>query len=394
MYAHKPTTFRDALPWTAFVALLFMVNYFARSALSPLLIGLEADLEVGHAQATGLLLNQAVGFSASQFLCGFLLSRITPARMVAFSVAASGACLLSMSLVEGLGGARLVFTLFGFAAGLYFPAGMATLASLVQPKDWGKAVAVHELAPNTSFIILPLLAEAALRFTDWRGVFTIVGVTLVMLGLAFAVWGRGGRTLAAPPSYAGCRHALTDPRTWVFTLLFSICIAGEFSTFSVLPLHLVTELGFTQERANQLVSLSRVLCPFAAIAGGWAADRMGAGFIIRGYLLLHGAALCMMALDHIVPAFMGMAAQAFVTAFAFPALFKAFARSFAPERQPLLLSLTMPVSCFIGTGVAPAFLGLCGQLTSFGTGFVVLGLISAVSVVALLVLPPATLRSA
>lgn len=383
--------FRKALPWTAFVALLFMLNYTARSALSPLLVGLERDLAIGHAQATGLLLVQAAGFSASQFICGFLLARISPGRMVAVSITLSGLCLLCMSLVESLGAARLVFGLFGFMAGLYFPAGMATLSSLVNPRDWGKAVAVHELAPNTSFILLPLFAEAALRFMDWRGVFTILGGGLTLLGFAFALFGRGGRKLAAPPSYAGCREALLAPATWVFILLFSVCVAGEFATFSVLPVHLVTELHFTQTTANQLVSLSRLLCPLAAIAGGWFADRTGAGGIIKGYLILHGAALALMALHDPVWVFIGMSLQAFVTAFSFPALFKAFAQSFPAARQPLLLSLTMPVACLIGTGAAPAFLGLCGQHASFGTGFITLGVLSVLSLCALRALPDAAL---
>lgn len=391
MSTSTETSFRKALPWTAFVALLFMLNYTARSALSPLLVDLERDLAVGHAQATGLLLVQAASFSASQFVCGFLLARISPGRMVALSLTLSGLCLLGMSLVETLGTARLVFGLFGFMAGLYFPAGMATLSSLVSPRDWGKAVAVHELAPNTSFILLPLFAEAALRHMDWRGVFSVLGSCLALLGLAFALFGRGGRTLAAPPSYAGCREALRTPATWVFIVLFSVCVAGEFATFSVLPVHLVTELHFTETTANQLVSLSRLLCPFAAVAGGWFADRAGAGGIIKGYLLLHGAALSLMALSEPVWVFIGMSAQAFVTAFSFPALFKAFAQSFPAARQPLLLSLTMPVACLIGTGAAPAFLGLCGQHASFGAGFMALGGISVLTLLTLRALPHAAL---
>lgn len=387
MPQYKDHSFRQALPWTAFVALMFTLNYMARTALSPLLVPLENGLGVGHAQATSLLLIQAVGFSLTQFLCGFTLSRILPYRMVAFSVFTSGLCLMSMAFVTTLTQASIVFLLFGAAAGLYFPAGMATLASLVKPENWGKAVAIHELAPNTSFIILPLLAELALRHTDWRGAFTMLGGALALGGAAFAIWGRGGRSYAAPPSFHGCKELLSDRLTWVFMLLLTIGIAGEFATFSVLPAHLVSEMGFTQERANHVVSLSRILCPLTAILGGWVADRAGPLNTVRAYLVLQGIALWMMSLENVVVAFTGMTAQSLLTAFSFPAIFKMLARSFPPEQQPLLLSLTMPFASFIGTGAVPAFLGFCGQELSFGFGFTIMGVLSAISILSLRNLP-------
>ena len=49
-----PYDFRRALPWTAFVAMLFWLNYSGRATLSPLLVSVERDLEIGHAAATSL----------------------------------------------------------------------------------------------------------------------------------------------------------------------------------------------------------------------------------------------------------------------------------------------------------------------------------------------------
>ena len=60
-----PMPFRTALPWTGFVALLFLLNYMSRSTLTPLLVSIEEDLGIGHAQATSLLLMQSAGFSSA-----------------------------------------------------------------------------------------------------------------------------------------------------------------------------------------------------------------------------------------------------------------------------------------------------------------------------------------
>ena len=42
-----PMPFRTALPWTGFVALLFLLNYMSRSTLTPLLVSIEEDRESG-----------------------------------------------------------------------------------------------------------------------------------------------------------------------------------------------------------------------------------------------------------------------------------------------------------------------------------------------------------
>ena len=180
-----PMPFRAALPWAGFVALLFLLNYMSRSTLTPLLVSIERDLGIGHAQATSLLLMQSAGFCVALALSGFLLCRFRPRQMAAVPLAAAGCVLMLMPLVETLLQARIAFVAFGFGVGFYFPAGMATLSSLVYPKDWGKAVAIHELAPNTGFILIPLLAQAGLLFSVWRGVFAILGAMMFATGAAF-----------------------------------------------------------------------------------------------------------------------------------------------------------------------------------------------------------------
>ncbi|MEI3478955.1 MAG: MFS transporter [Bilophila sp.] len=149
----RPMPFRTAMPWAGFVALLFLLNYMSRSTLTPLLVSIERDLHVGHAQATSLLLMQSAGFSAALALSGFLLSRFRPRQVAAVPLALAGCVLLLMPFVQTLGQARAAFVAFGFGVGFYFPAGMATLSSLVYPKDWEKP------SPFTSWLPTPALSS-------------------------------------------------------------------------------------------------------------------------------------------------------------------------------------------------------------------------------------------
>lgn len=365
--------FRQVLPWVSFVSLMFVVNYTARTILSPILVPLEVDLNIGHALGTRLLVFQALGFSVAQFLCGFCLARIRPYQMVAFSIVTTGISLLCNLFVTSYWQISLCFVAIGFTAGLYFPAAMATMASLVPTKNWGKAVAIHEFAPNTCFILVPLIAPILLAYTDWRGVCAVVGGTMVIFGIAFGLFARGGRDYAMTPSLAGCKDIVTNRYTWIVTMLVSIGIIGEFPTFSVLPAYFATELGLSLQNSSHLLAMTRFFCPVAAICGGFVADRFAPIIIIRSYLLLQGICLIIMSSDNIYIVLIATCLQSTATGLAFPSIFKMIALIFPIEEQPLLFSLTIPLAAFLGTGVAPQMLGYCGDSVGFGTGFIILG---------------------
>lgn len=378
-----PLPFAQAWPWTAFVALIFLANYGARSALSPLLVSIELDLHISHSQATSLLMLQGIGFSIALGFSGFIMSLLRPAHMAVLSLVGGGSALMLMPLVESLDQGRTLFFVFGFMAGLYFPAGMALLNSIVFPKDLGKAVGIHELAPNIGFIIMPLLMQLALTYTDWRGAFSYVGITMILIGLSFLFFGRGGQQCTQPASIAGSAKLLRTPSTWLFALLLTMCLVGEFTIYSVLQLYLVNDSGYSPEKANIIMSLSRLVTPIAVFAAGFAADSFTPITLLRYSLLLHGVALVLMSLEHSTLALSGVCLQSFSIAFSFPVLFKIMSNCIPIQNQPLLLSFTMPMAGIIATGLIPWLLGLCGEYTSFGLGFAILGVLSALSVWAL-----------
>lgn len=378
-----PLPFAQAWPWTAFVALIFLATYGARAALSPLLVSIEMDLHVSHSQVTSLLMLQGVGYSIALGISGIVMSRLCPSRMAVLSLVGGGSILMLMPLVETLAQAQLLFLFFGLVVGLYFPAGMAILNSIVFPKDLGKAVGIHELAPNIGFIIMPLCMQLALAYTDWRGAFSYVGISMILIGLSYQFFGYGGQQCTPPTSIAGFSKIFRASSTWLFALLLTMCLVGEFTIYSVLQLYLVNDGGYSPEKANVIMSLSRVVTPLAVFAAGFAADSFNPISLLRASLLLHGVALVLMSLDHSGLALTGVCLQSFSIAFSFPVLFKIMSNCIPIREQPLLLSFTMPIAGIISAGLIPWLLGLCGEYASFGLGFAILGILSALSAWAL-----------
>ena len=221
-------------------------------------------------------------------------------------------------------------------------------------------------------------------FTDWRGVFAIMGVLMICTAGAFLLWGRGGNTRTDAPSFKGCGVLLKNPASWIVALLMAASMIGEFSIYSILQIFLVSAAGFGPEEANLGLSISRLAMPVIVIAAGWAADRFNAKRTVRACFLLHAVALCLMSVDASVsriPALCGVFLQAASMAFVFPPLFKVFAQCFSADEQPILLSLTMPLAGLISAGGIPFFIGYCGEYYTFGLAFLTIAAMSVASAV-------------
>lgn len=373
-----------SMPAVLFLTAVFFVNYSDRAILGPLLVHMERALDLDHVQATSLLLFLFTGFSCGLLSSGFLTASATPKRVVALSAIGSGIMLLCISRAHSLWEVRIFFTLLGAANGMYMPAAMATLSNLVESKQWNNAVAIHELSPVVSFIISPILAETIAARAGWQSAMLFMGYLSLAMGTLFLLFGKGGKDKTDRPSIGGIASALKKPVFWIFIWLFAVAVSGEFAPYSVLPLSLTSEQGLDSTEASRLLSLSRIASPFVVLMGGWAASCLGVARTILIFLIGHGFALAAMALPVSLAGktglFIAMACQSMATAFVFPALFALLARAFPLGQQAMLFSLALPAASYLGGGIVPALLGICGEYLSFGTGYFLFGLVCFASI--------------
>ncbi len=366
-------TARAALPWVALLAFMFFVNYTDRASLGPILVYIEQDWGLDHAQSARLLLFMSTGCSCGMFLSSFLASRFKPRRIVAFSAISGGIFLAAVQFAGGYATAALALTLYGLCAGLYFNAAMSALTSLVTASLWSWAVSIHELAPTLSFILTPRLADGLAWAAGWRTAFLILGLFTVASGIMFWLLGRGGDQLIDVPSASGLRELAKSPMLWLLTWILALAAAGEFAPYSVLPLHLTSDRGFTPASAGTLLMQSRLATPLAVLLGGWTASRFGHARLLAFSFLLEALASFLMGLQW-MPAFLtGMFIQPLAIAFAFPAIFSMFGLAFPAGLLPMALAVAVPLGSYLGTGGLTAILGYWGKLLSFNAGFVMLG---------------------
>ena len=368
----KPETFRQALPWITLVAFMFVFSYLNRAAFGPLFGFIEQEMGLSHSESTLFLLYIAIGYALSVLASAITCSLMRPRHMVGLATITSGITLMVLSQTHGKGMLSFLFFLVGVASGHYFNAGLSVLRSLSHPQAWGRTIAVHELGPNASFILGPLLAAASATHFGWRPTVCGLGVAGVLGGILFLYKAKGGYEIPMPTSFRGMKRLLATPAFWVATWLFGMSVAGEFAPYSVLGLLLQDEFGFSAETAATLLGASRIAPPLLVLYGGYLAERMGPVKSLRLCLCLHTASMALMTVPWLPTLTVGMFLQPVAAALTFPPLFLYIAEHFDMQEQPLLFAIMAPFASLFGSGLVPQMLGLAGDLASFRLGFAIM----------------------
>jgi MFS transporter, NNP family, nitrate/nitrite transporter len=365
--------FRTHLPVLIILASLFFFNFLGRIVLGPLLPTIEQDLTIGHSRSGALFFAVSLGYFVALLGSGWLSCRITHRQTILCSSGALGGALLLLSSGSTLAGMYPALVLLGLAAGIYLPSAIAAITGLVQERDWGKALAVHEMAPNAAFILAPLFAIRALEFVSWRAALGILGAAALGAGCVFGLCGRAGRFHGQAPNVSAMRALLQQPVFWVMLILFGLGISATLGVYAMLPLYLVTECGFEPARANALVSLSRIPTLGTALLSGLLVDRLGARWVMVLVFTVSGAVTMLLGLAG--PAWVAPVVflQPALAVCFFPAGFAMLAASAPPQSRNVAVSMAVSGGFLVGGGLVPGAIGLLAEAGLFQAALLCVG---------------------
>lgn len=364
-----------------FLVGIFFINFLARVILSPLMPAVQRDLKIGHDEAGSFFFLTTLGYCVGLLLSGFVSIRLKHKGAILLSSFAVGGALILISMIRGPWGIRFGLFILGLGAGFYLPSGIATMTSIVSQHHWGKAIAIHELAPNLGFIMAPILAEILLGWCSWQGILAVVGVASFVAGGIYFVYGKGGDLPGQPLDLSLFKNIFKEPSFILMMFFFSLGVGASFGVYSMVPLYLVSDKGKDRSWANTLLALSRVSTLGTAFVAGWLTDRLGVRKTLRIVFLTSGIATALLG---VVPvSWIGLVIflqPALATAF-FPAGFAALAKIGSPPMKSVAVSLTVPIGFLVGGGAFTAGLGLAGEAGLFSPGFILFGAIIAAGTV-------------
>jgi len=361
-------TFRSQLIPLFLIASIFLLNFTSRIILAPLLPTIENNLKLSHGDAGSLFFFLSIGYFISLLGSGHISSRINHKKTITVSVIAVGTALSAISLSNSLLTLRCCVFLLGISAGTYLPSGITTITSLVNSKDWGKAVAIHELAPNLSFILAPLLVEILLHWFFWRQILFLIGSVSIIAGIVFARFGKGGNFFGEAPNFSAIKTIIKIPDFWILIFLFSLAITSTLGIYNMLPLYLVVEHGVSQEWANSLVGISRISTLGMAFLAGWATDRLGPKTIMLSVFFVTGILTLLLGIASTYWVIIVVFLQPILAVCFYPAGFSALSSISTSENRNVAVSLTIPIAFVLGGGAVPALIGIMADLGYFSWG--------------------------
>lgn len=362
------------------LTVIFFILFVTRQITGPLLPAMEDDLGLSHTQSGLFLLCMGIGFFLSQIGAAFLASRWGYRRCILVSLWGTTAAAAMVGHVGSTYALYLGFLGLGITGGLYVPSGIALITVLVRPRDWGKAMGIHELAPNLALISVPFLATLAVAFASWRMGFLCLAATLALLGAGYLFVGVDADQRPSPPDLHRIREIAATPGFWRLGFLLSLAVGIETGVYAMTPLFLVNERAFDLADANLLLGLSRIPGVLMVLLSGWVTDRLSPSTTVCISLGVTGAAvICLGAGPKalLVPA---VVVQAGASACLFPPILSMMSRISITENRALTLSMILAVAPVIGGGLLPAAIAFAGDLGSFGAGMVGAGILTTAGI--------------
>lgn len=366
-----------------FLAVIVFLNLLVRVILSPLLLTIENDFSITRSQASGFFLFISLGYVSTMLNSGFISAKLSHRGTILLSIISTGLVLLLISRNISLNAMRIALILLGMSCGLYLPSGIAVITRLADSKNWGKAIAIHELGPNMSLIAAPLLVEVLLRFYPWRVIFLLLGFACLLSGILFAVLVKEGNFRGEPPNFANLGLILSKSSFWIITIIFCMVIGTALGVYLVLPTYLVSDQGMEQDSVNLLVGLSRASGIFMVFLSGWLVDRFGVRFTLGAIGLTVGVLTVLLGLTHGIGLVLVVILQPMLIAGFFPAAFAALACIGPARTRNVAVSLMIPAGNLIGGGVVPAAMGRLAEHGAFAIGFIVIGAMLTASILLL-----------
>ena len=356
-----------------FLTTIFFINFTIRIIISPLLPTISLDMGLSNDQGGSFFLISASGYFIVLLCSGFVSSKIGHKQTIAFSAIAAGTAFILTGLSQGLLGMRAGLFCVGMASALYLPSGIAMLTSSIHQDNWGKAIGIHELAPNLSFFLSPLICEILLLWLPWRGVFFIIGGVSIFLGFSFLKFFRVNDFFGESPTLTAFLPLMGERSFWMMIVLFSLGVIGTLGVYSMLPLFLVDIHGIARTQANSLIVLSRILTLPMPLLVGWVSDRVGLKPTLSVVLFLTGFLTLLVGVLTGQWVKMVIFCQPLMAVCFFPPAFAALSQIGSKKIQNIAISFTIPIAFLFGGGLVPNLIGILGSHGFFQLGFIIFG---------------------
>ncbi|MFC1884537.1 MFS transporter [Thermodesulfobacteriota bacterium] len=374
----KFTSFRGkGILFIIFLFILWFLNFAGRSIFSPILPLIEDEYLISHAKATSILISMSVGYGLSVFFSGFFSGIFGYKKTIILSLVVTAASFFLIFFFKMFSSLYIFCFIIGVATGVYLPAAIPLITNYYEEKNWSKAIAIHDTAASIGVFIVPIVAVFLLKFLEWRGIFSLLGIVFILAALPIYFF--IDELKVKKISLAGFNSFIKSKPLWVLSIIWVFAASCSVGVFFIIPLYLTKELHMDLDYANTIFGISRVGGFAFALSAGLLAARFNLQKLMALVLILSGIFTVLVSFANIK--FMGVALffQASIIYGFFPLGLIAVSKLFDINVRSIATGFVLGFGITIGWGVAPYLLGLSGDHLSFRFGIMILGILVILS---------------
>ncbi|HPC66870.1 MAG TPA: MFS transporter [Syntrophorhabdaceae bacterium] len=365
------------LAFLFFLWFLWFINFSIRIAFSPILPLVEDEFSISHGKASSIFIFLSAGYGVGVLASGLFSGRVGYKRSIITSLLLLSIVTFLIPFVYNFSLLYLFSFLLGFSVGIYLPAAIPLITEYYSEKQWGKAISIHDTGASTAIFATPLISIFLLYFFKWRDMFMVYGVFFLLCAVIFYFVSREVK-ISNPPR-AIFKEIIKRRALWLQAILWIFVAGANLGIYSITPLYLTKELKMNISFANTILAISRLGSIGVAVACGFIVDKFNLRYVILIMVFITSIFTILLGTIGVkYIAFVLFFQAIFVTGF-FPIGLVAIARIFDRKTRSLATGIILALSILFGGGLIPYFLGVSGDLYSFGLGIVILGVLVMLS---------------
>jgi NNP family nitrate/nitrite transporter-like MFS transporter len=289
----------------------FFLCFFGWFGVAPLMGVIRADLGLTKAQVGNTMIASVAITILARLVIGPLCDRIGPRRLYSILLVAGAVPVMGVGLSHSYL-SLLLFRLAIGAVGASFVITQYHTSQMFAPNVVGTANATSagwgNLGGGVTQMVMPLVFAGimALGFTrseSWRLTMIVPGVLMIAAGVAYYLLTRDtpegdlldlrreGRISSARSSRGAFLEASRDVRVWALAAMYGACFGVELTMNNVAALYFTDRFHAGLTAAGVLAGLHGAMNLFSRALGGYAGDRAGLRFGLRGRATLLGVLL-------------------------------------------------------------------------------------------------------
>jgi MFS family permease len=273
------------------------VHHLLPALIVPLLPFIRNDFSLDYMRSAMVLSAFAWPYGISQIPAGWLADRINRRILMIVGICGIGLAGLLVGFSQTYTMLIVFLVVMGVLGGGYHPSATPMVSALVDSKERGRALGIHEIGGGAGFFMVPLVAAVVAAAWGWRGSFIGLAIPPVVFGIIFyIVLGRRAAKSRAQPNTIG-HHEDASPqpgyrRRLVVFMILSVVTGGLVaSVISVLTLYMVDNFGTSPQTAASLMAIYYSAGLWASPLGGHISDRLGRVPVIVVINLVAAAAI-------------------------------------------------------------------------------------------------------